>query len=74
MRFLMGVVWFVVIYFVVCVILGGIAGGMAGANDPAHASEAGRIAGQRIVAGSIVLAAVGTFLGILPGTRPGKKD
>jgi hypothetical protein len=77
MRYLFGFMWFVGIYFVGCVILGGIAGGIAGANNPQNAGEAGAIAGREIVTnyrhfviiGAALVAAAGTFTGILPGTK-----
>ena len=81
-KVMMGLVWFAVFYFLACVIVGGVAGAMAGANDPAHAQQAGGIAGQQAVTkyyyvilfGSIALATVGAATGILPGTRSKPKD
>ena len=77
MRYLFGFMWFVGIYFVGCVVLGGIAGGIAGANNPQNPGEVGAIAGREIVAnyrhlitiGAALVAAGGTFTGILPGTK-----
>jgi hypothetical protein len=76
-RVLLGIVWFVVFYLGSCAAIGFIAGGVAGANDPAHAAEAGRAAGQRVVkpavpylfGGSVLLAIFGTAYGVLPGTK-----
>ena len=76
-RVLFGIVWFVVIYFVACVVIGAVVGGMAGANDPANAAQAGAEAGARIVGqnriwialGAVVISTVGSFQGWLPGTR-----
>jgi hypothetical protein len=76
-KIIFGVIWFVVIYFGLCLVLGGIAGGIAGANDPAHAHEAGAIAGRAIVHDNIlyilgvavIVAVAGAIKGFLPGTR-----
>ena len=76
-KIVMGIVWFVVLYFGTCAVVGGIAGGMAGAHDPTHAHEVGRIAGGNavltyypfIVGGSLLLAIAGSLAGILPGTK-----
>jgi len=76
MKIVMGLVWFAVIYFFACVILGGIAGGIAGANNPQNAAAAGAEAGARIVGtyrplialGAAVIAGAGSMFGILPGT------
>ena len=81
-RFLFGLLWAVVFYFVFCAVVGGIAGGQAGGKlkDSRAASAAGAKAGaeatQRwlpsILGGSVVLAAVGSVAGILPGTKAPK--
>ena len=76
----MGFAWWVIFYFAACAVIGGIAGAMAGAADPQNASEAGRLAGEKMVSayilyilgGSFLAAAVGSATGFLPGTR-GKK-
>jgi hypothetical protein len=73
-------VWFVVIYFVTCMIVGGIAGGIAGSkhpNDMATAQRAGGIAGAKaveenrliILLEAVLLTALGTVAGVLPGTK-----
>jgi len=80
-KIVMGLVWFVVFYFGTCFIVGGIAGGIAGSRDPAHAQEAGGIAGREavleyrpfILGGSILFAFAGSMTGILPGTKPKPK-
>jgi hypothetical protein len=77
-RILMGFVWLIVVYFVLCFVTGAVAGGIAGSRDPEHASEAGRVAGQQAVLavrgylmlGALGTAVIGTWLGFLPGTRP----
>ena len=73
----MGFVWFLVIYVGSCFLLGGIAGGIAGARNPGHASESGRVAGQKavqagipyILGGSLLMAIIGSATGYLPGTK-----
>jgi hypothetical protein len=72
-----GLVWFVVIYFGTCMVLGGIAGWNAGTEDPARAYEAGGDAAERflepltgyIMLGSLLAAVLGSATGFLPGTR-----
>jgi hypothetical protein len=80
-KILMGIVWFFAIYFGACFTLGAaagaIAGAIAGANDPRHAAEAGRLAGQQVVStyvvfilgGSLLAAVAGAISGFLPGTK-----
>jgi amino acid transporter len=77
---LFGLLWFVVIYFVLCVIIGGVAGYSAGSHYP-DSSEAGieaaRMAGYRvgrqygllILVGAALLSAMGSVAGVLPGTK-----
>jgi hypothetical protein len=77
-RLAMGFVWFVVLYFGGCMLVGGIAGGVAGANlrpgqDPAIVgAEAGSRAVETyagVIAGGALLASIaGASLGFLPGT------
>lgn len=76
-RLLFGLLWFVVLYLLACCITGGIAGGITGSQDPANATfGAGAKAGAEAVsalrgyllAGSVLLSALGTWAGILPGT------
>ena len=81
-KILMGFVWWVVFYFLTCAVIGGIAGAMAGAADPQNASEAGRLAGEKLVSayilfifgGSFLAAAVGSATGFLPGTKGKSKQ
>ncbi len=76
-RISFGVVWWFVLYFVACFLVGAVAGAIAGARDPENASVAGAQAGAAAVAsyrsaiilGSAALAAVGTWSGVLPGTK-----
>ena len=49
MRLVIGLIAFVVLYFVGCVILGAVAGGIAGYHDPQNAAQAGEIAGAAAV-------------------------
>jgi hypothetical protein len=78
-RALFAFLWFIVIYFVVCGVLGGVAGGIAGSKHPESstaAHQAARIAGARVVrenrllilAGAVLLSAMGSVAGVLPGT------
>ncbi len=81
-RIVLGIIWFVVLYFLGCFGVGAIAGGIAGASiEPGqNAAEVGSKAGAAatqaclplIALGALVLASVGSFLGFLPGTRPKK--
>ena len=81
-RIIFCIIWFIVIYFALCVLIGGVAGGIAGANDPVNASEAGAIAGATLVARyrayifgvAIVASAADTLAGFLPGTGVHKKE
>jgi hypothetical protein len=76
-KILMSLVWFVVFYFLGCMLVGGVAGAIAGGKDPANASQAGGLAGQKAVEGLLVyiivgaasLAGAGSFFEVLPGTR-----
>jgi len=76
-RVLLGFVWFVGIYFLICMIAGAIAGGIAGANDPANAAEAGAQAAERVVGtnriwfmfGAAIFSIIGSAKGKLPGTK-----
>jgi hypothetical protein len=73
------VVWSFAFYLLTCMAAGGIAGATAGGH--CHSYEEARLAGARAGAkivndnwsyfavGSIVVATVGTSLGILPGTK-----
>ena len=71
------ILWFLVIYFGACVIIGGIAGGIAGNADPANAYSAGQVAGATAVSSiriyiffaACVIAVIGTVKEILPGTK-----
>jgi hypothetical protein len=77
---LFGLLWFVVISFVLCVIIGGVAGYSAGSHYP-DGSEAGfeaaRMVGYQvgrqyrllILAGAALLSAMGSVAGVLPGTK-----
>lgn len=82
-RVVIGVIWFVVLYIGACAIGGGVAGGMAASKLGKNANaQTGAAAGARageefgkkwgtfILLGSATIAGIGTFGGILPGTRP----
>jgi hypothetical protein len=72
-----GILWSVIFFIGSCFVAGMIVGNMAAKRDPAHAMEAARRAGERLgetlgplfLVGSVVLSAVGTWFGVLPGTR-----
>ncbi len=73
-RILCGILWWVVIYFVACFITGALAAVLTGAQGAEAGAQAGSAAyeafGTYIVLGSIVLTALGTWKGVLPGTKP----
>jgi hypothetical protein len=77
---LVGLVWAIALYFAACMLTGAITGGIAGSRDPEHASIVGREAGIQVVTklrlyflvGAALIAAVGSYLGFLPGT--GKEE
>jgi len=79
-KVILGLLWFVITYFALCMLVGMFAGAVAGARDPEHAHDAGKLAGQQavqryipyILGGSIVFAVVGTMAGFLPGTKSKK--
>lgn len=72
-----GTIWFLVLYFGSCALIGGIAGGMAGAKDPENAAYVGALAGAAAVepikyyllAASLLTAILGAYKGFLPGLR-----
>ena len=76
-KVLIGLVWFGAFYGLACIAVSAVAGGIAGAHDPAHAQQAGAVAGQQavqeyfyvILVGSFALAAIGVATGILPGVK-----
>jgi hypothetical protein len=76
-RILGGLLWVIVLYFGACALVGAVAGAIAGGNDPQNAAAAGAKAGAETVAavrlylllGASALAALGTWLRLLPGTR-----
>jgi hypothetical protein len=78
-KVLFGFVWFIVLYFVGCMGVGGVAGGIAGSRETnrAAAQMAGGRAGGKavtenyglIVGGAVTLSILGSGFGILPGTR-----
>lgn len=79
-RVFFGFLWGIALYFVACVATGAIAGGIAGVQDPQNAHVAGQVAGAKAVealrlyllGGAALLVAVGTWFGILPGTKAQK--
>jgi hypothetical protein len=79
-RILLGFLWCVVIYFVACFVVGAVAGGIAGARDLSNSSVVGQKAGAEavdafrglILLGSILISGLGTWAGILPGTKSKK--
>jgi hypothetical protein len=76
-RILFGFLWCVGFYFAGCALVGAVAGAIAGAKDPANASQVGAMAGTSAVealhvyifAGAVLLSVVGSWAGLLPGTR-----
>jgi hypothetical protein len=79
-KVILGLVWFVIAYFALCMLVGMFAGAVAGVRDPEHAHDAGKLAGRQavqlcipyILGGSILFAVVGTMTGFLPGTKSKK--
>ena len=79
---LIGIIWCVVLYLLGCAIVGGVAGGIAGASDPENASAVGAQAGAAVVAayrpfiffGAAAVAFVGSWSGMLPGTKRNKAE
>ena len=76
-KVVLGLVWWIVLYFCACIFAGAIAGGIAGSQDPKNGGQAGARAGEQVVlkygvyfmAGSGAIALVGAGFGLLPGTR-----
>lgn len=74
---ILGIVWCLVLYFVTCFLVGAVAGGIAGAADPDNAAAAGAQAGEAavsayrliIILGAVAIAFIGTWFGLLPGTK-----
>ena len=72
-----GIAWCVAAYFLGCVLVGAVAGGIAGAADPNNASALGAQAGAAAVSanrpmifvGAMILAILGTWRQLLPGTK-----
>lgn len=75
-----GLIWFVVITFIILAIVGGTIGIVVGSRYPDFSSEgyaaisvAARAAGAKyrwlILTGAALLSAMGTIAGILPGTK-----
>lgn len=72
-----GIVWCVVLYFVACFLVGAVGGAIAGAADPDNAAIAGAQAGAAAVSayrlmiflGAVAVAFIGTWSGVLPGTK-----
>jgi hypothetical protein len=79
-RTLFGFLWCVVIYFAASFVVGAVAGGIAGAKDSSNSSIAGQRAGADaveafrglILLGSLLISGLGTWAGILPGTKSKK--
>jgi len=77
---ILGIVWCVVLYFVACFLVGAVAGAIAGAADPKNASIAGAQAGTAAVSayrltiflGVVAVAIIGSWSGVLPGTKRNK--
>lgn len=70
------------LYFVACFLVGAVAGAMAGMADPENASGAGAQAGATAVSanrviiliGAVALAFIGSWSGVLPGTKRNKAE
>jgi hypothetical protein len=81
-KVLFGVIWLAVFNLGGVIIVSGVAGGIAGASHPENPAAAGALAGQDaadryrliITLSSFVLAFLGAWAGILPGTRKKKTD
>jgi predicted RNA-binding Zn-ribbon protein involved in translation (DUF1610 family) len=79
-RILFGVVWTIVFYFVACMVTGGVIGAQVGSENPGNPNvneliqarvqqTVLRVAGY-IFLGSAVVAGLGAWARVLPGTRP----
>jgi hypothetical protein len=76
-RFVFGFLWCVGFYFAGSFLVGAIAGAIAGAKDPANASQVGAVAGTNavqalriyILGAAVLLSSLGSWAGVLPGTR-----
>jgi hypothetical protein len=82
-KVVVGLIWFVVLYFGACAVTGGIAGAIAANETPTNIPQEevyhrGAQVGTQAVTeyreyllfGAVLLAGAGSFLGLLPWTRP----
>ena len=76
-RIVVGLIWFLVLYFGACIVAGAVAGGMAANADPAFPTGVSPERAARDIVlslrvyflyGAATVAIFGTLLGILPGT------
>jgi amino acid transporter len=80
-KLVFGIVWCIGLYITAAMVVGGVAGEIAGTRSPdaRSTSQAGYWAGANavkdnrgyIIAGAVLLSAVGSSFGVLPGTRGG---
>jgi hypothetical protein len=82
-KLIVGIIWFLILYFGACAITGAIAGGRAANQLPEETSQewvnqvAATAAMEMVIevrayflAGALAIVIVGSILGILPGTHP----
>jgi hypothetical protein len=75
-----GILWFIAIYFIGCMLVGGVAGGIAGYHHQ-NSDAAGQAGASAITAlqnyllfGAAFISVIGSIKGFLPGTKQKSTD